>query len=204
MKPSRLLAAALVAALPFAAHAESTFVSGPGSASARLDFRITVPRVLFLQVGTGTAFANNTTIDLIDFAPTAAQVAAGGPVAATAGSGDQGNGAVSARVFGNNGAITLTSTTLGALSNGAGDTISYGQINTAVTALAAVGGTPLPHPTLVDGGTGTQTIAPASGKVVNRGATWTYSYANSSAAAPGTYGGVNVNNGRVTYTAAMP
>jgi hypothetical protein len=63
---------------------------------------------------------------------------------------------------------------------------------------------PLPHPTLADGATTTLTLTPAAGKVVNRDARWTYSYANTSVVAPGTYGGVNTNNSRVTYTASMP
>jgi hypothetical protein len=109
---------------------------------------------------------------------------------------------VTAKVVGNNGNVTFTSTTLGALGNGAGDTISYGQIGTAVAALTSP--TALPHPALVDGATSTLTLTPVSGKVVNRDARWTYTYANSAVAAPGTYGGVGVNNGRVTYTASMP
>ena len=53
-------------------------------------------------------------------------------IAATAGSGDLGNGEVTARVIGNNGTITFTSHTVGALGNGSGDSISYAQIATAV------------------------------------------------------------------------
>ena len=60
------------------------------------------------------------------------------------------------------------------------------------------------HPALVDAATTTVTLTPASGKVINRDAKWTYTYANTSVAAPGTYGGVNTNNSRVTYTASMP
>ena len=87
---------------------------------------------------------------------------------ATAGSGDLGNGAVTAKVLGNNGDITFTSTTTGALGNGAGDTISYGQIAAAVTNL--VSAVPLPHPALADGATTSVTLSPTSGKVVNRDA----------------------------------
>jgi hypothetical protein len=47
------LLAAAVAAAPFAANAESQFVNGTGTASAKLDFRVTIPRVLFLRVGAG-------------------------------------------------------------------------------------------------------------------------------------------------------
>jgi len=40
--------------------------------------------------------------------------------------------------------------------------------------------------------------------VINRDAKWTYTYLNQNVAAPGSYGGVNANNSRVTYTASMP
>lgn len=203
---SKTLAVAVLAFLPLMVHAESTFTTGTGTpitAQARLDFQITVPKILFLRVGTGADFTTNPAINLITFDVPAASVGNGTAVAATAGSGDLGNGAVTAKVVGNNGNVTLTSTTLGALGNGAGDTISYGQISTAAAVLTSA--VALPHPTLVDGATSAAvTLVPVTGKVVNRDARWTYTYANTAVAAPGTYGGVNVNNGRVTYTASMP
>ena len=201
-----LLATALLAAVPMLANAESTFTTGAGTpitASARLDFQVAIPKILYLRVGTGTDFATSPTINQIAFTVPAASVGNGTPIAATAASGDLGNGAVTARVIGNNGNITFTSTTLGALSNGAaGDTISYAEIGTTVAALTSA--VPLPHPTLADGATTTLTLTPVSGKVVNRDARWTYAYQNNTIAAPGTYGGVNTNNSRVTYTASMP
>lgn len=195
------LAAAL--ALPFMAHAESsinTGVASPLPTSARLDFRITVPKMIYLRVGTGTNLAANGTIDLIDFVVPAASIGNGTAVAATAASGDLTNGAVTARVIGNNGTVTFTSTTTGALSNGT-DTISYGQIAAAVATLTSA--TALPHPTLADGATTTVSLTPV-GKVVNQDAKWTFSYLNANVVAAGTYGGVNTNNSRVTYTASMP
>ena len=198
-------ALALALAAPLFAHAESNINTGAGSpitASARLDFQITIPKVLFLQVGAGTNMAANATINQIAFSVPAANVGDGVAIAATAGSGDLGNGQVTAKVIGNNGTITFTSTTAGALGNGAGDTISFADIATAVAANTSA--TPLAHPALVDASTTTVTLTPASGKVINRDAKWTYTYANTSVAAPGTYGGVNTNNSRVTYTASMP
>jgi len=121
---------------------------------------------------------------------------------ASAASGDLFNGTVTARVIGNNGTITFTSTTLGALGNGSGDTISYAQIAAAVAVNTSA--TALAHPALLDGATSTVTLTPAVGKVMNRDAKWTYTYLNSAVVAPGTYGGVNANNSRVTYTATMP
>ena len=196
-------AAALTLGAPMLANAESNIQTGAGAltATARLDFRITVAKVLFLQVGTGTAFANNTTINLIDFVVPAANLGDASLIAATAASGDLGNGTVTAKVIGNNGNVTLTSTTAGALGNGAGDTVSFGQIATAAAVLTTA--TPLAAPALVDGGS-TNTTVPATGKVVNRDARWTFSYLNTAIVPPGTYGGVNANNSRVTYTASMP
>lgn len=208
MKPNNLTmkaAIALALAVPGLAAAESAINSGAGSpitASAHLDFQITIPKVLFLQVGTGTNMAANATVNQIAFNVPAANIGDGTVVNATAGSGDLTNGTVTAKVVGNNGTITFTSTTLGALGNGAGDTISYADIGTTVAANTSA--TPLAHPALADASTTTVTLTPASGKVINRDAKWTYTYANTAVAAPGTYGGVNTNNSRVTYTASMP
>ena len=194
---------AVALSVPMLATAESTIVTGVGglTTSARLDFRVTIPKVLFLQVGTGTAMGNNATINLIDFTVPATGMGTGSPVAATVASGDQGNGVVTAKVLGNNGIVTLQSTTTGALGNGAGDTISYSQISTTAAVLTSA--VALPHPALVDGITTSTTVSPV-GKIVNRDAKWTFSFLNSVLAPAGTYGGVNSNNGRVTYTASMP
>ena len=200
----KLALALLCGCLPLAAQAESQFSTGtasPLTASARVDFQITIPKTLFLRVGTGTAQESNATVNLIDFVVPAASVGVGTPIAATAASGDLGNGTVTARVQGNNGNITLTSSTAGALLNGEGDSIGYSQISTAATVLSSA--TALPAPSLADGSTNTVTI-PAVSKIVNRDAQWTYSYLNTAVVAPGTYGGVNSNNSRVTYTASMP
>ncbi len=202
MRPSfKLIASAVsLAALPSLALAESDIVSGAGTASAKLDFQITIPRVLFLQVGTGTFGVDGSTVDKIDFAPTATDVI--NPTTPISGTGgDLTGGAVTARLFGNNGQVTLTSSTAGALNNGGGDTISWNQISTTVTPDIGT----LAHPTLADGASSPVTPTPnISTKVTNLQSTWTYAYLNPATAAAGTYGGVNTRNGRVTYTAAMP
>ena len=205
---SVLIRAALLSTLAVgfatAASANSTFATGtasPLTASANLDFTITVPKFLYLRVGTGTNFANNTTIDNIVFTVPAANIGNGTPVAGVGG--DLTGGQVTARVIGNNGVITFTSTTLGPLNDGAGDTISYSQIGVTVATNTT---TPaLPHPTLVDGATTTLTLPVTSGaKVTNLDAKWTFTYLNNAIVPPGTYGGINTNNGRVTYSASMP
>ena len=63
------VAATAALTVPLAAHAESDFNSGGGAnitASARVDFSVTIPKFVFLQVGTGTMMADNGTID-VDF-----------------------------------------------------------------------------------------------------------------------------------------
>ena len=201
-----LLALSLLAAVPMLAQAESQYTTGTGTpitASARLDFQITIPKILFLRVGSGADYTTNTTVNQIAFVVPANQVGVGGlGIDATAASGDLGAGKVTAKLVGNNGSISFSSTTLGALGNGSGDTISYGQIS--VTSDPGALATKLLHPTLADGATTTLAVAPTSGKVVNSDAKWTYKYTNAALVAPGTYGGVNANNSRVTYTASMP
>jgi hypothetical protein len=207
MKTNSLMiktAVALALAAPMLANAESQFSTGAGAqtATAHLDFQITIPKVLFLQVGTGTLNTTVATVNQIAFTVPGANLGDSSVIGATAGSGDLGNGTVTAKVIGNNGTITFTSQTVGALGNGAGDTISYAQIATAVATLTSA--TALAHPALADAATTTVTLTPPSGKVMSRDAKWTYTYLNQNVVAPGTYGGVNTNNSRVTYTASMP
>ena len=189
-----LLATALLAAIPLAAQAESSFVSGAGklSASSKLDFSVTIPQILLLQVGAAG------TVSKIDFDMTGNASAVGtGAVNGTGG--DLGGGKVTAKLLGNVGNVTLSSTTSGALSNGAGDTISYSQIN----ATSSNGFAP---PVLADAAT-TSINVTTTNKIINQSAEWTFKYANAAVVAPGVYGGGgagNTGNGRVTYTAAMP
>ena len=197
-----VFAAALVT--PFAANAESSFQTGAGAltATANVDFTITIPKVLFLQVGTGTLYANNNAVNLITFTVPAVDVGNGTAVAATAGSGDLGNGTVTAMVRGNGGNVTLGALTQGALGNGTvGETIPWTQITTTPATLTTA--TVLPAPTLANGAS-TNVGLTAVNKVVNQDARWTYAYANSAVVPAGTYGGINVNNGRVLYTASLP
>jgi hypothetical protein len=199
-----VLAAAAVAA-PMLAMAESNFQTGAGplTATAHVDFQITIPKFLFLRVGTGTGtaaggYATLATIDEITWAPTAAQVG-GGTLAGTGG--DLNTGTETAVVVANNGNVTLSSTTTGPLSDGAGDTISYTTITT--TASHNTTTTTLAPPALADGATTTTTLT-AVGKVVQQDAKWAYTYANATSPPAGTYGGINTNGGRVTYTASLP
>ena len=207
-----ILVSAIAAALcaPMIASAESTVVTGagPNSTAARLDFRIVIPRVLFLAVGTGAggaALTGNPAIDLVTFDYTANPGAVGTGPTGTAGN-ITGN-IVPVRVVGNAGPIGLTAATVGALNNGtAAETIPWSEI-TAVSSDA----TNFPSPVIPASGTGASSaVVVSSGtKITNRTANWTYSYANTAIVPAGTYGGAGtaaagVNNGRVTYTATMP
>lgn len=197
MKKALLLKTTLALALaaPMLASAESELIVGSGSADASLDFRVTIPRVLFLAVGPGSAgsgLANNATIDLLNFDYTATPADVG---SGTASAGQ----AVNVRVRGNNGQISLTAATSGALTNAAtpSDTIPWSQI-TSSSSLAG-----LPSPVIPATGTGAGVnVTPTSGtKVTSSTAVWTFQYANAAIVPAGVYG---TTNGRVTYTASMP
>jgi hypothetical protein len=183
-------ALALALATPLLASAESQLTIGGGSAAANLDFRVVVPRVLFLAVGTGAAsLADNDTIDTVTFDYTTNPAAVGTGAAAGSITGN----VVPVRVLGNNGVIALASTNTGDLGNGAGDTIPWSQIT--ATSSDAGFGSPAPAGASVNLG------LTAGTRITSRTADWTFSYANTEVVAPGTYG---TTNGRVTYTATMP
>jgi hypothetical protein len=205
-----ILISTIAAALgtPMFASAESTVVTGagPNSTAARLDFKIVIPRVLFLAVGAGaggTALTGNAVIDLVSFDYTTNASAVGTGAVAGAVSGN----VVPVRVVGNAGPIGLTAATTGALNNGvAAETIPWSEI-TAVSSDA----TNFPSPVIPATGTGASSavVVSTGTKITNRTANWTYSYANTNIVPAGTYGGagtaaLGLNNGRVTYTATMP
>lgn len=188
MKKSSFVLKALVAAslaVPMLASAESQLTVGAGTAAARLDFQVVIPRILFLAVGTGNAtLGTDGTIDEVVFDYSTNPTAVGTGAAAGSITGN----AVPVRVLGNNGLIEITAAGSGTgLSNGT-DTIPWTQIS--ATSSAAT----FPVPAV--GATASPTLN--AGRLTNRTATWTYSFANSDIVAPGTY------TGQVTYTASMP
>lgn len=176
--------------LALSAQAESDINSGaaPGlNAAARLDFRLTVPRMIFLRIGTGTNFADNATINRVTFTVTPANVGSGIAVL-----GVPSAGAIQARVLSNGGNVTFTARgVLGGLASGA-RLIPWSQV-----VPSALGGA-LPHPAIGNGVAGAASDLVPVGGVVNQIATYTFNYANGTPMASGTY------NGRVTYTAALP
>jgi hypothetical protein len=196
--------------LPILAFAESNVQTGaatvtPG-ATAHVDFSIVIPQVLYLRVGTGSSYTTgvytaNSTVDEIVFSPTAAQVGTGAAVTGTGG--DLTAGVETAAVVSNYGNVTLNATALGALNDGAaGDSIPFTQITTTASTLTSA--TALPAPVLSNGTSANVVLTAPASKVIVEDAKWTYSYANAAVVPGGTYGGVNVNNSRVVYTATMP
>jgi hypothetical protein len=182
-------AAVAAAAVPLTARAESSITSLPSgtmTATARVNFSVVIPRFVFLQVGTGTLLAANGTIDSIAFTPAVAVVGNSTAVAATAASGNLGNGGVTVRVIGNVGNVTMSATAGPNLVSGS-DNIPWTQIATAVTGGAT-------HPTI----NGATAVYTATGNVVNVSGSWVYSYLNTVTPAAGTY------TGQVLYTATTP
>jgi hypothetical protein len=192
-------------------NAESNIQTVSGqTATAHVDFQITVPKFLFLRVGSGSPyttgaglFTANNTVDQITWTLTTANVGTGS-LTGTGGDTLPAGTETAALVCNSGNAVTFTSTTTGALLDTTADSISYTTITAAATAGSFA--TLLNPPALIDGGTTTTTVNGA-GHVVKADAKWTFSYANSGVPAGGVYGGGgagNTGNGRVTYTATMP
>ena len=200
-----ILAVAAGAALAlnaFSAFAESSSAAGGsgGSTSANLDFQLTIPKFLRLQVGTAGA-----TIDRIDFTPTVGQLATtpSTVVNATAGSGDLGNGSVTVTVQANpnTDVVNLTYTTTAAnLSDGGTNTVPWSTIGVATSGADAAS---LTHPaTLADGSAGdVNVVAPVTvtAGVINLSAIWTYTWNDG-----GTIYPAAVYTGRVAYRISTP
>jgi len=215
LKKSILLSTlSLAGLLATPVHAESTFTTPAttgSTATARLDFSIVIPQVLFLRVGTSSGnTATDGTINSVTFTVPAANVGDSSVIAGVGG--DLTAGAVTVRVYGNGGNITLNSSTTGLLTNATGETIPWTQIN--VTGAALTTGTAgftnaaITHPafsaaTGAGPNAGTPTTLTATNRVVRVEGKWTYTYLNTTVPAAGTYGGINTRNSRITYTATQ-
>jgi hypothetical protein len=213
-KKSLSVAVAVSALFAGNAFANSTIVApapAAATASASLDYRVVIPRVLYIRIGNGVAGTGGT-VNLMDMSPAAANVGDGTAVAATGG--DQGPAGVTVRIYGNgNTPITLNSATTGQLSTGVvgAPTLPWTDITVTPAALAATtaGFTngAITHPAFNNaaaGGAGTATVLNPVGGSVRQEGRWDIAYANTGLPAAGTYGGANINNGRVTYTVSMP
>ena len=187
-----LAASMLLSVSPPSVWAESGLNTGPApalAASARLNFRITIPRVIFLRVGSGTDFASNTTVDAVDF--NVPENTSGSGVAVAG----QSSTAITARVVGNGNNISFSAAgSVGGLtpSSTGAPAVPWTQI------VAASGAGSLPHPAIGNGTAGVASSLVASGGVVDQSSTWSFSYRNTTALPAGTY------SGQVIYTAALP
>ena len=183
-KVDKVSALSVASLLAVTAHAESTFVPGAGSAAAKLDFRVILPRVLFLGVGTGAgALAANASIDqlVFDYTTNGAAIGTGVAAAGISNSAAFALNAIPVRVLGNNGQIVLTSTNSGNLVNTVtpADTIPFSQITSATSDPL------LPVPSAA-GGTANPAFNTGSTKVTSRTANWTFAYTNTLTPAAGT------------------
>ncbi|MGA9025353.1 MAG: hypothetical protein WB440_04790 [Steroidobacteraceae bacterium] len=203
----KFLLGASALSLPLLANSESNYQNGAGAltATAHVDFSVVIPKILYLRVGTGSAYATTAalasvnTIDLITFAP--ALGAVGNGVAVPGTGGDIATGGETAALVSNAGNVVLSATATGMLTDATGDTISFAQI--ATTSAANTLATTLAAPPLSNT-TAAITVVAAANKLINADAKWTFAYANTAAVPGGTYGGVNLNNSRIVYTATMP
>jgi hypothetical protein len=195
--------------LPLMVFAESNVQTGAATSSpgatAHLDFSVVIPKILYLRVGTGSTYSSGaltsvSTVDLITFTPAAGTVGNGTAVAGTGG--DLTGGVETAAIVSNSGNVTLNATASGALSDGNGDSIPFTQITTAATTLTST--TALPAPVLSNGVSSNVVLTAPATKLITQDAKWTFSFANAANVPAGTYGGANVNNSRVIYTATMP
>ena len=194
MKFVKTLLAVAALGAAFSAQAESninTAATGAVSAAAKLNFRVVIPRIIFLRVGTGTDFANVTTVDNVIFTATAANI--GNATALTgatdgAGTATGGAGSVAVRVLSTGGSVNLSATSSVTGPTAAGVSIPWSAFSSTTST------TTLPAPAV---GAAPTSITATNG-VVSQTANWTFSYANTVAYQAGTYDGV------VTYTAALP
>jgi hypothetical protein len=195
--PSLILCGLLAAGGGVSHATEVTDAAAPFSALGTLRIQVIINPFLRLRVGT-----NNATINLLQFSPAAGVVGDNSLIVGAGG--DAGGSTVNVRVQGNRNQITITPTnSSGGLGIGTGvvtdGRINYNQISTTSSDAAN-----FPAPVLSNaGGAAVLPVMNAPG-ITNRTATWAYRYLNQTIPSAGTYGGVNLNGSRVTYTATMP
>lgn len=172
------------------AGAESQLVVGPGNASARVNFVIVIPRVLYLGIGAGGEKAlqpsqpDVTTVGF-DLGSRPDAVGAGRSAAGPA-------VAVPVAVYGNQGPVSIRVDHPHNLVSAQG-VIAFSQI-----AVHSSDATNLPAPSFQGTPTVGTTLSHPRARITSRRATWTYSYENASTPAPGRY------EGQAIYTATMP
>jgi hypothetical protein len=194
---SKLLAVALIAGSLAAsnAFAESRITAVAGTATgtmsttARLDFQVVVPKILYLKVGTAGATVDNVRFDisLTGITVPSNDVVFAGPVDGSFTSSATGN-SVGVNLWTNNGSASLNCSG-SALASGS-NTIALSNITVTNASAGA-----LAHP-----GTSLACVSASRGTAGfnNLSDTWTFAYAPTVLPAAGNY------TTQVTYTASQP
>jgi len=171
-----------------AAQAASNFATGASgtlTTSVNLNFSITIPRFVYLRVGSASS------VNTLAYSPTVTDLINSAGVLPAGGDTGAGNTDVTVSVIGNSGGnITLTAVT------GTPNLVS-GSNSMPWSTLSASN----PTGTIVAPpfNTGSTVLTP-SGGVVNRSGSWRYTWTNP----PNTVYASGAYTGTVTYTAAMP
>jgi hypothetical protein len=202
----------LLLAAKAGAESKVSNAPGPGTVAARLNFQVTIPPVLYLRVGSGSAPAYTTggSRNQIRFDVPFFSMGTGASIAARADDGDicdgpgQCHGRLTVRWFNNIGTSTQVSVgVLGEMYNASGRVIPWSEIQVTTSPLAS----PTPgfsngaavHPASVPN-CPVLTPCPIVTTAGPAEAVWTYSYRNSAVLQAGSYGGSS-RNGRLVYTA---
>lgn len=192
-----LLAAAVVGTFGPAQSARAATVfdnTAPYTASTTLIHQINYPRFLRFRVGAAAG------VTLVNCDMSAQSPALGNGTDLACAGGDAGPGVSTVQVKSNSGQVSITVTTTGSLQEAGGNTMPYSEIKSATSD----GNLPVPVLPASGGTSPAVNVALNAGSITDRTASWTYTYDNSAVYAAGTYGGVNVRRGRVTYTASSP
>jgi hypothetical protein len=197
----------LAAVLPVPAPAETGNTAGgsAANATARVDFRVVIPKFLRLQVGSAGG-----AVDRIDMAPGPAQLATS-PSTTVGGTGGLGGGAVAVRVQAAPGpdVVNLTYRTTdetgagrAALSDGA-NSVPWNTVKVATGGASAAS---LAHPVALADGSATEvgvvTPVPEVAGIIDLNATWTYSWNDGGVSFPASASGGYT--GRVAYKLSTP
>jgi hypothetical protein len=188
MKLTKPLVSALASAmiiLPSLSVADSQLSIGATgtTAQANLDFRIVIPNFIYFQIGSAGS------IDRVDYdlgAAPAVEPGTGGPIAATGGTGDGVDGALTVTLTTNAASVDITATG-GDLTGALGGVLPFADITASDTGTIAV-------PNF--GSTGAA-FAPTGSPTFTMTDTWSYTYDNTTVYDADTY------DGRATYTVTV-
>ena len=173
-------AAVVVLTLMWAINvARTESASGPSPKSVHLNFQVTIPSIVQLQIGSAGGTIDTVHFNVTDFADVQPTIA-----------GDLAPTVKVHTIVAAGQAVNLTANSSTPMNDGAGHNLPFTTISYAGTGdFSAVSGT--------FNGTAAQSIWSSTGRV-NLNGTFAFTYHNSDTYDPGTY------NGQVTYTLASP